>query len=344
MPQTEAGAAHGTLYILHGDDSLAIHRMVKELTAQEGVDRDTAHTNITWLDGAASVGEMYTAAYTLPFFTTKTRVVITDPTVKIQSKENQEKFLGLLEGLPETTLLILIIEDEYESYGAKRGWQKMSASSWLGKWAAKARPGCAYKVFKLPELSAMPDFIRREAEKQGGRITPAAAKELAERIGNDTYLVSQEVTKLLLYVDFKRAVEVEDVRQVAASGGTAGVFTLVDAVAYGNSREAIHSLHVLLDEFQPEYLFAMIVRQFRLLIQTRAILDAGGNRQVMMHTLKVTDFVADKLLTQVRRFKAEDLAKIYHRLLEIDWDTKVSAAALDVALDQLIVGLGKEPS
>lgn len=341
--QTESKATHGTLYLLHGDDSLAIHRAVKELTVQDNVDEATARINVTWLDGtSASVDQMHTAAYTLPFFTGTTRVVITNPIAKIQSRENQEKFIRLLEGLPETTLLILVIEDEYESYGSKRGWQKMSASSWLGKWAAKARPGCAYKVYKLPEQSAMPEIICKEAERQGGRIAPAAAKELAERTGNDTYLASQEVAKLLLYVDFKRMVELEDVKQVAVSGGMARIFDMTDAAAYGNSREAIHLLHVLLNEEEPEYLFAMIIRQFRLLIQTRAVLDAGGNRQAVVKAVRVTDFVADKLLTQVRRFKAEDLAKIYHRLLEIDWETKVSATALDVALDELIVGLGKK--
>jgi DNA polymerase-3 subunit delta len=342
MVKVDPLSPHGTLYLLHGDDSLAIHRAVMELIAQEGVSQEDAGTNVTWLDGSnATVDEMYGAAYTLPFFTGKTMVVITNPTVKILSKEPQEKFIRLLEGLPETTLLILVIEDKYEPYGKKKGWQKLGEKSWLGKWAKAARPGYAYKIYKLPELSAMPEVIRREAEKQGGKISPSAARELAGRIGNDTYLASQEITKLLEYVNFKRTIEIDDIRQVAVSGGMARVFDMTDAAAYGNSREAIHLLHVLLSEEEPEYLFSMIVRQFRLLIQAREILNGGGNPQALVNTLRVPDFVAGKLMTQVRRFKAEDLARIYHRLLEIDFETKVSAVTLDVAMDELIVGLGK---
>jgi DNA polymerase-3 subunit delta len=342
MAQTEQRTSHGTLYILHGDDALAIHRAVKELIAQDGVDVDTAHNNITWLDGHdAGVNEIYNAAYTLPFFTTKTRVVVTDPLIKIQTKDSQEKFLRMLEGLPESTLLVMVIEDVYESYGKNKGWQKLSGNSWLGKWAGTARAGCAYKIYKLPNQKKMPEIIRTETERQGGKISYDAAKELADRIGNDTYLASQEVAKLLLYVDFKRIIETEDVRQISTSGGTAGIFNLVDAIALGNSNQAIRTLHILLEEEEPEDLFPMIIRQFRLLIQTRALLDAGGNMNAVMKALHIVEFVAEKLMSQVRRFKAEDLSAIYHRLLRIDADAKTSAMPLDVALDDLIVSLAK---
>lgn len=334
--------AAGTLYILHGDDSLAIHRAVKELIGQEGDGKDGLQATVTWLDGNNATSEqMYTAVYTLPFFTGKTRVVITDPILKLQSNDKQEKFIRMLEGLPETTFLVLAVEDELEGYGKKTWWKKMPENSWFGQWANSGHPGCAYKIYKLPEQGAMPKFIQDETEKQGGRISQSAARELADRTGNDTYMASQEITKLLQYVGYDRQIELDDVNQVAASGGTADVFKMTDAIGLGNTREAIHQLHILLEDREPESVFPMIVRQFRLLIQVRAILDELKNPQTVGQKLGLHPYVADKLLAQVRRFSEQELSDIYHRLLKIDWETKVSDTKLDIAMDELIMRLGK---
>lgn len=345
MTETEPKVAHGTIYILHGDDALAIHRAVKELIAGDGQDSEKAqseHINVTWLDGnSATVDQMYTAAYTLPFFTGKTRVVITDPIARIQSQEKQDKFIRLLDKLPDTTLLILVVEDEPEGYGKNTVWRKLGNSSWLMKWINKGQPGCGYRNYKLPEQGAMPNHIIKEAENQGGKISMPAARELAERTGNDTYMASQEIAKLLMYVNSSHQIEIEDVRQISVSGSTARLFDMVDAVANGNTREAIHLLHVLLEEEDIEFLFGMVIRQFRLLIQTRAIMDELKSPQMVAQKLGVISFVADKLLAQARRFDSRQLSKIYHDLLEIDWESKVSAKDLDVALDELIVRLGK---
>jgi DNA polymerase-3 subunit delta len=83
----------------------------------------------------------------------------------------------------------------------------------------------------------------------------------------------------------------------------------------------------------------MVVRQFRLLIQAREILDGSGNKEEVARTLGVHPFVAEKTTQQAARFSMESLESIYRRLLHIDEGVKMSQVTLDLAMDTLVVEL-----
>jgi DNA polymerase-3 subunit delta len=83
----------------------------------------------------------------------------------------------------------------------------------------------------------------------------------------------------------------------------------------------------------------MVIRQFRLLIQAREILDGRGNQNDVARALGVHPFVAEKATQQAARFSIESLEYIYHKLLSIDEGVKTSQITLDLALDTLVVEL-----
>ena len=85
----------------------------------------------------------------------------------------------------------------------------------------------------------------------------------------------------------------------------------------------------------------MVVRQFRLLIQAREILDGRGNKDDVARALGVHPFVAEKTTGQASRFSIDALESIYHRLLSIDEQVKTSQVTLDLALDTLVVELAR---
>lgn len=83
----------------------------------------------------------------------------------------------------------------------------------------------------------------------------------------------------------------------------------------------------------------MVVRQFRLLIQAREILDGRGNKDDVACALGMQPFVAEKTTQQATHFSIESLEAIYHRLLKIDDGVKTSQLTLDLALETLMVAL-----
>ena len=83
----------------------------------------------------------------------------------------------------------------------------------------------------------------------------------------------------------------------------------------------------------------MVIRQFRLLIQARELLDENASLQEIQKSLGLHEFVAQKVTAQAKRFSLPVLEAIYHKLLEIDEGAKTGQVTLEVALDTLIVEL-----
>ena len=108
----------------------------------------------------------------------------------------------------------------------------------------------------------------------------------------------------------------------------------------GNGKKAQKALHQLLEEEEAFSIFGMIVRQFRLLLLAREVIDSGG--QNLAEALSVHPFVADKLSKQARGFTLEILEGVYRRLLRIDEDVKTGIMPIDTALEMFVADLTKK--
>jgi len=155
----------------------------------------------------------------------------------------------------------------------------------------------------------------------------------------DTRQAGMEIAKLLAYVNWARPVTVSDVEAVCIVTSQQSVFDFVDALSNGNGKVAQRLLHRLLESEDPFSLWGMVVRQFRLLLQAREILDGRGDKNDVARALGVHPFVAEKTTQQAGRFSVESLEYIFHKLLAIDEGVKTGQVTLDLALDTLVVEL-----
>jgi DNA polymerase-3 subunit delta len=316
--------------LLHGSDEFAISAAIDKLCAGLG-DAATAGMNITRFDGRAGLDAeaLNTAVNAMPFLAPRRVMVLIHPGAAFSSPEARKKFLELLEKAPDTTTLVLA---EYP---------ELKKDHWLVKWAAGLGPRAAIHPLSLPKRWEMPRWIEGEAKRQGGQISQDAAARLSEMVGEDTRIAALELTKLLTYVNFEREVNMADVETVSLVSAQGSVFDLVDALGQGDGRKAQHTLHQLLENEEAFELWGMVIRQFRLLLQARELLDEHADAATVQRALGLHEFVAQKVTNQARRFSMPALESIYHKLLQIDADAKTSRVPLDLALDTLVVGLAQ---
>jgi DNA polymerase-3 subunit delta len=117
------------------------------------------------------------------------------------------------------------------------------------------------------------------------------------------------------------------------------VFVLVDALGHKNGQKAQKILLQLLQDEESFSIWGMVIRQFRLLLQTREVLDAGGRQAEIVQEMHVAPFVAGKLAEQARRFDMPGLETIYHRLLDLDESIKTGQMSIELALELFVVEL-----
>lgn len=302
----------------------------------------TAEMNITRLDGHnLNMNDLNTAANAIPFLSDRRLVTLANPHSAFKGSKELKKLSAFIETLPPTTTLVLA---EYLDSPANKN---KSFYEWLQKLAKS--PGGKVNVqtqeFNMPGRRELPGWIIQETKKQAEaykkhiKIEPAAAVRLAEMVGENTRIAAQEIDKLLEYVDFERDVTVEDVEKVSIVSAQQDVFALVDALGNKNGRQAQHVLQILLQNEDPFSLWGMVIRQFRLLLQAREVMDGGGGQDDIARELHVHPFVAGKLTNQAREFSLKGLEDIYHRFLDLDEGIKTGQVTIELALDMLVVEL-----
>jgi DNA polymerase-3 subunit delta len=326
-----------TIYLLYGDDQHGIQQFLAAIVGKMG-DPATAEMNTSHLDGRTDGdSQMRNAAMAMPFLAERRLVIVIHPLARLTEASAQARFIKLLEALPLSTAFVLVIED-HQRYG---NWEKLKPDHWLMKWVVDNKERVLVKEFPLPQLAAMPAWITRQVDERGGHITDAAARMLSEQVGSDTLFACQEIDKLLTYLNGEGAVTEEVVEKLATPGSQADIFKLVDSLAEGDGRTALRMLKKLLEEQDPLSLFGMVVRQFRLLLQAREVLDEGGNQEAIARELHQPPFVARKLYNQAPHFTLPELENIHRRLLEVDEAAKTSAMPLELSLEILIADLSR---
>jgi DNA polymerase-3 subunit delta len=320
--------------ILHGDDEFAISQECAQLIKimQE---EDTSGMNITRLEGRQmSEEDLRTAVNTLPFLSSRRLVLLND----LSHYQDSQRFLAILDHMPTSTFLVIQAFDSFD-----RGkWKHFDPEKhWLAKWVKTHSAQADWHEYHLPNAYAMPGWLQKQVKVMGGKITPQAADQLAEWIGTDTLQAEKELEKLLTYTNFERAIEVADVENLSTNNAAGNIFQFVDALAEHNQKQALNQLHRLMDDLEPVQIFSMVIRQFRLLLQVRELLDDGGGLQSISSEIPEirSSLVAEKMVKLARRYDLQQLKEIYRRLLKLDQSLKTSQIVPELAFDILVAEL-----
>jgi DNA polymerase-3 subunit delta len=317
------------VYFLFGNDEFAISRRLKEFEA-DFPDATSADMNTARLDARSMTeNDLNTAVNAMPFLAPRRLVSLANPSARYIKPNERKKLEEFIAKVPDTARLVI-----YETIEPRE-----VEKHWLVKWSGKNSKLIKTQAFMLPRPWEMTGWIVNETRSQGGEIEPAAAAKLAEMVGLDTRQAGQEIAKLLAYVNWERQVRVQDVEAVSIVTAQESIFDFVDALSSGDGKSAQHLLHRLLENDDAFSLWGMVIRQFRLLLLAREVLDTHSSKDEVAKALGVPPFVAEKTTVQARAFTLPVLEKIYHKLLEIDEGAKTGQATLDLALDTLVMEL-----
>ena len=312
------------VYFLYGEDEVGISDFVAGMQQRMG-DSTTAEMNTTRFENRMEMGELKRAATAVPFLAARRLVILDSVLGSYRSKNDQAEILKFLETSPESTAVVIIERSEIKE------------RHWLLNWTT-AHPEKAYvKNYGMLKGSALVKWIQDYAKKEGGEILPQAAQHLVALIGDDNRTASMEVEKLLAYVNYARPIDVDDVEQLTAPVQQGNIFAMVDALGAKNGRQALTMMHELMTERDAMGIFAMIIRQFRLLLQCKEMVNQNLPIARIAKELGVRDFVVSKLTAQARNFDQRTLEKIYQDLTAIDQDMKTGQVELDIALDMFVV-------
>jgi DNA polymerase-3 subunit delta len=173
-------------------------------------------------------------------------------------------------------------------------------------------------------------------------ISPAAARLLADLVGNNLWVLANELDKLAAYAQGRR-IEGVDVKALVDQVRQVNIFALVDAVV---ERRAPVALRLLRQQVaagaESGHVMHLVVRQYRLIIQAKELSLRGVTAQEIGQRLGIgSEFVLQRVLDQADRYSLSRLKTVYRRLLEADVAVKRGRYGEELALELLVHDLAR---
>jgi len=356
------------LYLLHGDNEVSLREELAKLKAQVAKDPGIAALNITELEGGGvSLQQLQSLCFTPGFFSAKRVVVIMGLGAQVEPQrraargreadlaierdtQGGDDDQGEANRLEEGALTQYLVARPRELAGKLAALAaeselifqdrvRLSDRNPLRQAIAAAR-GKVY-FFPTPRPENLAAWVIQRVRKKGGRIRLDAAEEIGAFVGQDLLLLDQEIDKVLTYAN-QEEITTSHVGSLVSYARQAIVFSMVDALSIGDGATALQLCRQMLKEgSSASYLFAMILRQFRILVQLQDFGSSGTTEEGIASALQLHPFAVKKGLPQALRFSKDRLKTIYEKLLQVDQAIKTGRLEPEVALDLMIVGLSK---
>jgi DNA polymerase-3 subunit delta len=329
------------IYLFHGDDEFGKAERINALKTGLG---ELVDINTTELDGRSVTYQELQHHCDVPPFLGEYRLVIVSNLLSrlVGSRRKGEKVTGAsadfmawlgdyLPTVPATTQLVFS-----EDKKLPKSNQAMKALVQLGE-------GSEVVEFSAPSVrgNGLERWVVQHAQKTNVRLAPGVATDLANFIGPDLRLIDSEMAKLAVYAG-DRQVTQDDVRLLVPYAQDANIFNMVDALGHRRTAQAFRLLAQLRNEgAHPLYLLTMIVRQYRILVQVKELMEQGLNRDSIASRIKLHVYPTQKAMAQARQYSSQQLISIYDRLLDTDAAIKTGRMEANLALDILVVELAR---
>jgi DNA polymerase-3 subunit delta len=328
------------LYILSGQDDFSLSQSLEKIKGDVG-DPEALAANMTVLEGPqVTVDQLRSVCETAPFLAEKRLVIVKGLLQRFQppdrptrqrrgrkstsQPDGHEALAAYIGTIPGSTILVLV-EDEIKNtnplFNALSGKAKVQS-------------------FPLLRESRLKQWVQNRVKEEGGSITPGAVDLLARLVGSNLWIMSSEISKLLLLTAGKRISE-EDIKRAVGYTQQTNIFAVVDAIVESKAKIASQLLQQLLNEgASPSFVMVMLARQLRLIVRTRDIQTARMSANELRSRLGLaSEFVARKTLEQARHYSLPRLKQVYRQLLETDLAIKTGKYEPELALNILVAEL-----
>ncbi|HUT96122.1 MAG TPA: DNA polymerase III subunit delta [Candidatus Paceibacterota bacterium] len=183
--------------------------------------------------------------------------------------------------------------------------------------------------FKPLQGAQLKKWIKDFIDKQKGLIDNSAVDKLIERVGNDLWRMSNELNKLFSH---NKTIHLENVELLVRPEIDLNIFQLIDAIGHKQKTKVLSLFGQYIKSEESEYyLLSMIAYQIRNLIKVKTT--------KAIELLGLHPFVARKSSQQSENFTFEELKKIYHQLMIIDFESKLGKTDITTALELFLTNL-----
>jgi len=319
--------------LLYGKDTFRSREKLSKMKQKFSRDRDQQGMNLVKLDAEnTEPGEIEEQIFASPFLSEK-RMVIVENLIASDHEDLEERLLKKIKDdqIPDSTNLI-IWEGEVDPN--KKVSKKLLNELKQKKFSDK------FEKFEGQKLRA---WVDNKIEDLGGEIDSQALNYLVRHVGNDMWRLNNLAHQLVSFTN-KNIIQKEDLDLFIKEDVDNDIFNLIDAIVEKKPKQVYNMIREQYREGNDaHYLYAMILRQFRIMYKIKDAIERGKNPAGKNFASKMNlhPYVLKKTKPVAKKYSLQQLKRIYHRLSEIDEKIKTSSQDETLLLDVFVGKLCK---
>jgi len=316
------------IIFLYGKDTYRSRQQLKKMVDKFKVDRDPQGFNVVELDCDKDTGaNIMQQLLTAPFLAEKKMIVLKNLLSASEHKDFLSELMTRIDGkrLPEENIILFWEgNDTFKTKNAKTLFEKLKKEKF---------------VQSFPEMRGLElsNWVKSEIVSRGGKIEPKALNFLLQNFGNDMWSLSTIIDQLLSYTS--QEISLEDVQKFLGEKVDDNIFNLIDFIVGKQKNKVFKMIRKQYENGEDaQFIFAMILRQFRILLELREVYEKQDNMHSadLAKILGIHPFVVTKSMAFVKRYTLNQIKDIYLKLLEIDTKTKTGQGGQSFLLDVFV--------
>ena len=312
-----------SIYLFFGNEEYLMEKAVKALTKKylsAGCEELDCH-EMNWDHKTMNPDRLYELFSTPPFMSQKRIIVLYNSEI-LFGKSNDtsgtwESYFAILNRITQMSCVIFV-----ETKIDKR--KKSLIESFL-------KMGSIVQVDKQrPEDLCR--WVSMLLNRQNIRITIDAVNSLIDRMELDMRALENEVEKLILYCQYNHVQElgINEIDLICIPDLRGSIFQMTDAIGERNFHTALQILDRLVALREPvTKIRFMLARHLRQLICAKE----SGQAAQLASAMKMSPYIAQKLVKQARLFQLEKLIELYVSYSESDYRIRTGQMEERIALD-----------
>ena len=301
---------HASVYAIHGTEYYLKQQFFANLLPkQENLDFQTFNLE------EHSIHEVLDEANAFSFFAEQRYIIVENANflqsqskVKL-SKEGEKQLIEYLTSPNLTTVLIFDL-----------GGDPIDKRKKITK---KFQTSTEFINIQTVEAKMVERYVKDYLHNSKLNVSKEAMRELLERVNYQLTAAMSEVSKLEVYALTHQHVGIETVRKLVPRTLESNVFELTNAVMNKNVERAIQIYEdLLLLKNEPIALHALLVSQFRLMLQVIILRSQGIMEGQIVEMLKVHPYRVKLALKSAIQMNIGTLKALYLELVSMDYKMK----------------------
>ena len=329
-------------HLLCGEEIFLIRAYRRALVNKLSVGEDDMNCLIMYGE-EADMEDMADFGMLSPFMAERRLIVVIDSGWFVQGgdsasvKSGKDRLVELMGNLPDTTYIVF----------AERKINKKNArySFFSGKLKSESEAIASKDIlvteFKKLTGNDLINWIAGYAAHADTKITKKAAHMLPERLGNDMFVLSQELDKLIGYCAERKQIREEDIEAVTGGVVSTRVYEMVDAVSAGNTDRALQLYRNLIyNKESVDEIMRSLGRQFDTLYRLKGFEGSGIPIDDIAGRVGMPDAIrwkAGSFMRTAGRFRFDKLEKLVNYWAELDEQVKTIGLNPQVATELFLI-------